>query len=124
MTSTTRSAALCACLAVLALGLAPRTAAASESLAKSTGKACVACHDKPGSRLLTDPGKYFEVKRTLEGYDRIKSSFGRCTSCHANRPGSLRLTKQGKRFAEVVRSMDELQAWMKEGHTLPPAPRP
>ena len=35
-----------------------------------------------------------------------------------------KLTKEGQRFAEVIRNMDELQVWMKEGHALPVEKKP
>ena len=67
---------------------------ASQEIAKQTDLRCTACHDKPGSKLLTDQGKYWESMRTLEGYDQIKESFGKCTTCHVRKPGSPKLTKK------------------------------
>jgi cytochrome c556 len=92
---------------------------ASEKIATATGKSCTTCHDKPGSKLLTDSGKYFETMHTLDGYDALKSSFGRCTTCHAKQPGSKRLTKKGQQFAELAKDMESLQQWIKEGHPMP-----
>ncbi len=96
-------------------------AAASEKLAKDTGQQCVACHDKPGSKLLTDRGKYFEARKTLDGYDQIRSSFGRCTACHVRKPGSTKLTKRGAQFAENAKDMTDLKRWLDEGHAMPQA---
>ena len=36
--------------------------------AKKTGKSCTFCHVKYGSKDLTDAGKYYKDKGTLEGY--------------------------------------------------------
>ena len=36
--------------------------------AKKTGKSCTFCHVKYGSKALTDAGKYYKDKGTLEGY--------------------------------------------------------
>lgn len=103
-------------LAAAGLALAAVPARASEKLAGDTGLRCTSCHDKPGSKLLTDRGKYFEMKRTVDGFDAIQSSFGRCTSCHVRRPGSTKLTKKGLKMAEMVHDMAELQQWLKERH--------
>lgn len=94
---------------------------ASEKIATATGKTCTACHDKPGSKLLTDSGKYYETMRTLDGYDALETSFGRCTTCHVKKPGSTRLTKKGQQFADLAKDMASLQKWMKEGHPMPAA---
>lgn len=94
-------------------------ALSSERIAKETGRSCTACHDKPGSKLLTDVGKYYETTHTLDGYDSLKQSFGRCTTCHVRKPGSTKLTKKGKQFAELVKDMDSLRQWLKEGHPTP-----
>jgi len=102
------------------LALSAGAALASEKLAKDTGKSCTTCHDKPGSKLLTDTGKYFELARSLEGYDQLKASFGRCTSCHVRQPGSAKLTKKGRQMADLVKDMAELRQWVKEGHPAPP----
>jgi hypothetical protein len=92
---------------------------ASEKLAAETQKACTACHDKPGSKLLTDAGKYYETLRTLDGYGQVKESFGRCTSCHVRKPGSTRLTAKGRQFGDLVKDMPGLYQWMREGHPMP-----
>jgi hypothetical protein len=36
--------------------------------AKKTGKSCTFCHVKYGSKDLTEAGKYYKEKGTLEGY--------------------------------------------------------
>ena len=36
--------------------------------AKKTGKSCTFCHVKYGSKDLTDAGKYYKDKGTLDGY--------------------------------------------------------
>jgi len=36
--------------------------------AKKTGKSCTYCHIKYGSKELTDAGKYYRDKGTLDGY--------------------------------------------------------
>jgi hypothetical protein len=89
---------------------------ASEEIAKSENLRCTACHDKPGSKLLTDKGKYFETVRSVEGFDELQAEFGRCTHCHVRKPGSDKLTKEGKKLAEVVNDMTELKAWLAEKH--------
>jgi hypothetical protein len=105
-------------LAVTAL-LAPG-AWGSDKLAEQEKLACTVCHDKPGSKLLTDKGKYYESARTLAGFDEIQANFGACTTCHVAKPGSKKLTRQGKQFQELVGNMEGLKAWMKEHHPAPP----
>ncbi len=89
---------------------------ASEELAESTGMVCTACHDKPGSKRLTDQGKYFELMRTMDGYDDLEASFGQCTFCHRRKPGSKKLTKAGKGFATALGNMEALVEWVSELH--------
>ena len=67
-------------------------------MGKQEGLSCTVCHDKPGSKLLTDQGKYYETMRTLAGFDELKATFGACTSCHVTKPGSKKLTAKGKEF--------------------------
>ena len=38
--------------------------------AKKTNKSCVYCHTKYGSKELTDAGRYYRDKGTLEGYKK------------------------------------------------------
>lgn len=108
--------ALAAVVILIAWAGAPR---ASEKLARDTGRACTACHDKPGSKLLTDQGKYFETTRALDGYEELKASFARCTACHVRRPGSSKLTRKGQKFAEVAKDMVDLRDWLQAGHPAP-----
>lgn len=97
------------------------TARASNEIASRTGLACTACHDKPGSKLLTDRGKYFELMGDLEGFDEIGQAFGKCTTCHVKRPGSKKLTAEGRRLARAIENMDALRALVLEKHPVPPA---
>lgn len=103
--------------------LAGTLASGSEKLAEQESLSCTACHDKPGSKLLTDQGKYFETMRTLAGFDDLKATFGACTSCHVTKPGSKKLTAKGKEFRDMVQDMEGLGAWMKEHHPTAPVPR-
>jgi len=99
-------AALCSATAVIA----------TDEIAEQQDLKCTACHDKPGSKLLTDKGIYFESSRTLDGFDEVKGTFGKCTTCHVRKPGSTKLTKKGKELADVVDNMEELRAWLAENH--------
>ena len=91
---------------------------ATDEIAKENDLKCAACHDKAGSKLLTDKGLYFEATGSLEGYDELTESFGQCTQCHVRKPGSTKLTKTGNQVAEVVDDMGELREWLKKGHKL------
>lgn len=106
-------------LALAGTVLMAGVAIASEKIAATTGKTCTTCHDKPGSKLLTDAGKYYETLHTLDGYDGLKGSFGKCTTCHVKKPGSAKLTKKGQQFAELAKDMESLRQWIKEGHPMP-----
>jgi hypothetical protein len=119
-----RSWTLYALPAVLAAGTlaAAGAAYASNEIARETGLVCTACHDKPGSRLLTDRGKYYELMGDLAGFEEIGKAFGRCTTCHAKRPGSKKLTAEGRRLARAIENMDALRELvLKEHPELPPA---
>jgi hypothetical protein len=94
-------------LAALLAGTLP--AMASNTIARAEGLVCTTCHDKPGSKRLTDQGKYYDLMSSLEGYPEIHEAFGRCTSCHVRKPGSLELTRQGKRFQWMVIDMEGLR---------------
>jgi cytochrome c553 len=89
---------------------------ADQEIATKTDQRCTACHDKPGSKLLTDMGLYYEMMGSLDGFDNLKGSFGRCTACHAKKPGSDKLTAEGKKMADLVDSMEELKKWLEENH--------
>ena len=97
-------------------------ASGTEKIGKQENLSCTVCHDKPGSKLLTDQGKYYESMGTIAGFDDLKSTFGACTSCHVTKPGSKKLTAKGKEFRDLVQDMEGLGAWMKEHHPTPPAP--
>jgi cytochrome c553 len=112
MQRTTISAILLLAL-VLTVALGSGPAQASNEIAKKEGLACTVCHDKPGSRLLTDQGKYYETLGSLEGYDQV-TAFAECTGCHVRKPGSHKLTATGKRFAEAVHDMAGLKKWLAE----------
>ncbi|MCB1033896.1 MAG: hypothetical protein KDD47_08700 [Acidobacteria bacterium] len=110
--------ALMAAAALAVLWIAPPGTATPE-IAESLDMNCTACHDKPGSKLLTDQGKYFETMGTLNGYDDIVSAFGKCTNCHVRKPGSTKLTRQGKVLARAVGDMEELREWVRAQHPVP-----
>lgn len=107
--------------AVGSLALAP-AAIASNEIAREAGLVCTACHDKPGSKLLTDKGKYYELMGSLEGFDEIGEAYGSCTTCHVKKPGSKKLTAEGKRLARAIEDMDALRALVLKEHPAPPAP--
>ena len=100
----------------IALGGQGQTALASNELAETENLVCTSCHDKPGSKLLTDKGKYFELMRTLDTYDEVTELFGQCTSCHSRKPGSLKLTAMGRRFSHLVEDMDGLKTLLETEH--------
>ena len=104
----------------LAALLTASLASGTEALGRQEALECTACHDKPGSKLLTDQGKYYETLRTLDGYAELKSTFGKCTQCHVAKPGSQKLTKEGKRFQEMVKDMAGLGEWMQQHHPAAP----
>lgn len=93
-------------------------ALATNAIAKSEGLACTACHDKPGSKLLTDKGKYYELMGSLDGYDEVIEVFGSCTTCHVKKPGTHKLTRTGRQFAEVMQNMEALRKWVKVAHPI------
>lgn len=116
-----------AAFAALALGLlatlASGPATATDEMATTTGLACTACHDKPGSKLLTGKGKYYELMGSLEGYDQLHAAFKDCMACHIAKPGSKKLTAEGRKFAALVEDMAGLRAWLATEHpTAPQAP--
>lgn len=106
---------------LLLLALVGLPAGASNRIAAQEGLPCMTCHDKPGSRLLTDRGKYYEAVGTLDGYDEVVAAFSECTGCHVSKPGSLKLTETGKAFAVAVNDMVGLRQWVKENHPKPQA---
>lgn len=100
----------------IALGWQGQTALASNEIAEAENLVCTSCHDKPGSKLLTDKGKYFELMRTLDTYDEVTELFGQCTSCHSRKPGSTKLTSMGRRFSHLVEDMDGLKTLLETEH--------
>lgn len=104
----------------VALLLPADTLFATDEMAKSTGLACTACHDKPGSKLLTSKGKYYEALGTLEGYEAVTVAFRECTACHVAKPGSPKLTAQGQKFVALVKDMKGLNEWLKTSHPVLP----
>lgn len=91
---------------------------ASNAIAEREQMQCTGCHDKPGSRLLTDEGKYYEAVGTLDGFADVAAVFGECTSCHVTKPGSLQLTTTGKRFRRLVGDMDGLRELLESEHVF------
>ncbi len=116
----TRFATLTAAAVVAAAFFAGSIASGSNKIAKAEGLECAACHDKPGSKLLTDRGKFYESMGTLQGFEELAETFGNCTACHSRRPGSLKLTVKGKQFQEMVGDMKGLKSWMSSHHPTPP----
>jgi hypothetical protein len=102
----------------LAWALGDGQAQASNRIAKRESLECTVCHDKPGSKLLTDRGKYYEEMRTLDGYDDVVVAFSQCTTCHVRKPGSEALTERGQRYAWVAHDMEGLRQWLRENHPL------
>jgi len=114
-------AGVLAVLALLYLASGPQ-AQASNAIAKKTSLQCTVCHDKPGSRRLTNQGLYFQQLRTLDGYEQVVA-FGECVTCHDRKPGSKVLTPTGRRFLSVVKDMKGLRQWLQENHPgMQPAP--
>ncbi len=111
-------------VAVLMAGfvLVDQSAIASNEIAKQEDLVCTSCHDKPGSKLLTDQGKYYELMRTLDGYDDVTQVFGECTTCHVKKPGSTRLTQTGRMFQRLIGDMSGLRAYLEEQHPMADAP--
>jgi len=98
------------------------TAVASNEIAKQEDLVCTTCHDKPGSKLLTSEGKYFELMRSLDGYDDVTQAFGDCTTCHVRKPGSTKLTQTGRLFQRLVDDMNGLKTYLQEQHPTADAP--
>lgn len=107
-------------LGLLALiALVPQPATASKAIAQQENLACTSCHDKPGSKLLTDKGKYYETMGSLEGFDQVQAQFEKCTTCHVKKPGSQKLTETGKKYQWVAEDMDGLRIWLMDQHPTP-----
>lgn len=102
----------------IAISLAGLPAGASKQIAEREDLQCTVCHARPGSKRLTDRGKYYEKLRTLDGYDEVIAAFSECTACHVNKPGSKKLTDRGRAFQFAVRDMEGLRLWLRESHPL------
>jgi hypothetical protein len=118
------TAIVLAALALLYLTSGPQ-AQASNEIAKRENLQCTVCHDKPGSKLLTNKGLYYQQLGSLQGYEQVVA-FGDCASCHKRRPGSKKLTPTGRRFLAAVKDMKGLRLWLEQNHPgmLPPEPTP
>jgi len=108
--------AVCVALALATALLWSGNAEATNAIAKREKLVCTACHDKPGSKLLTDEGLYYEVVGSLKGYREVEGAFGQCTYCHDKRPGAEKLTPEGARLMGVVEDMEGLQDWVVKSH--------
>lgn len=106
-------------IAVVALIAQVQTAGATKAIGQQEGMECTSCHDKPGSKLMTDEGKYYELMGSLEGYDQLETDFGKCTTCHVRKPGSKKLTKTGKKYQSLTEDMDGLRDWLMQPHPTP-----
>ena len=102
--------------AVIALAPPPTEIGASQDLAEKTGEVCTVCHDKPGSKRLTDKGKYYEVMGAFEGFDDVLAIFGECTHCHAKKPGSTKLTPAGRKFSDAIENLEAFQEFLQANH--------
>ncbi len=96
---------------------------ATEEIADSEKLECAVCHEPPDSELLTDRGKYYELMRSLEGFESVIEKFESCSYCHAREPGSDELTRDGVRFDWMMRDMKGLRAWLDEYHPWNPEER-
>ena len=106
-------------IAVVALIAQVQTAGATKAIGNQEGMECTSCHDKPGSKLMTDQGKYYELMGSLDGYDQLETDFGKCTTCHVKTPGSKKLTKTGKKYQSLTEDMEGLKDWLMEPHPTP-----
>ncbi len=52
----------------------------------------------------------------MDGYADVEASFGKCTFCHRRKPGSKKLTKAGKGFANALGNMEALVEWVQDLH--------
>ena len=109
----------------LAAQLIPAGSAyATKAIAEKEDATCTACHDKPGSKLMTDKGKYYELMGSFDGYDQVSQNFGKCTACHVRKPGSAKLTKQGRQYQSLATDMEGLREYLMKPHPTPPAAEP
>ena len=106
---------------VVVSGELVRTANAGDEIARREGLACTSCHTKLSKKRLTSRGKYYELKRTVEGYDELIETFGSCLACHVRKPGSAKLTREGRYFERIVDDMKGLEDWLRRYHPTRPA---
>ncbi len=111
-------------IAVAAQLIPTGTAYATKVIANQQDVACTVCHDKPGSKLMTDKGKYFELMGSFDEYDHVEQDFGKCTACHVRKPGSAKLTRQGKKFQSLATDMEGLREYLMKPHPEPPGVEP
>lgn len=97
----------------------PQSASATKAMAQQENLECTSCHDKPGSKLLTDRGLYYELMGSFDGYAQLQGKFERCTSCHSKKPGSKKLTETGEKYKFVADDMEGLRTWLMEQHPRP-----
>ena len=94
-------------VAIVAASFLVATASlATPDMAKWEGLKCTTCHDKAGSKLLTNKGVYYELKGTLEGYSQLIAEYKKCTTCHSREPGDKTLTPKGEEMKAKGVTMD------------------
>lgn len=108
--------------AALAFALLAGSALATEEMAAKEELGCTSCHTRSGSKRLTDQGKFYELMGSFDGYAEVEASFGRCTFCHRRKPGSKKLTRAGKGFADALGGMEALVEWVQDRHPGWPEP--
>jgi len=72
------------------------SAIATDAIAEKEQLKCRVCHTRNGSKRLTDKGKYYELKRTLDDFDLLIHVYKKCTACHSREPGDKTLTSKGE----------------------------
>jgi len=92
-------------LAITAV-LAVTSAFATQEIATKEDLKCKVCHVKKGTKLFTDKGKYYELKRTLVDYDLLIHVYKKCTACHSREPGDKTLTPKGEMLKEKGVTME------------------
>ena len=100
------------CLGLLAA--APLTA--TEKIGQDERMACTDCHRGKRAKRLNDLGMYYEVTRTVEGFDELNERFSRCTTCHRRRAGSKDLTATGRKYRWFFEDMEGIREWVMEQH--------
>ena len=101
--------------AVAAAVLVATSAIATQEIATKEELKCKVCHVKKGSAALTDKGKYYELKGTLEDYDLLIRVYKKCTACHSREPGDKTLTPKGEMLKNNCVTME---------HFGKPVPKP